>query len=468
MTLQYDNPAMNWFHYDHSLTELEAGGIFSDEEIPYQVEKGDGVRGLGFKASSYSRIDRNNVVWGEASYYNGRRRNVTWNENSDYDKIGPYVMADSLKGDIDFEHYLFDGGYARAIGRWTLGAEFRYRASLEYRKIDPRPRNLSAEISADAGASVLLGPVRLGLSATAGRYRQNSTISYYNELGLNKTFQLTGLGSSYLRFDGARNAADYEGYSYGGSFSTSYVPANKALGGITASISYLGGYINKRLPDLNDLDLTRSDDSQILAEIGWMRDLSGHTIGAKAVAKTLTRKGTENIFGDAAGNEYRKLTSAQVYRKTDIEYGVTALYEGFSKRDDRINATAGLLFRGLNEKQHSSGSHMSIENINIDASASYAAVRGRNSFEAGIAGTYTVGTGQSLTLGKVTAPFADRITRQNFRVQSSDAVSAAVAARWGYQIHRIILYIGGDCRLTVYSGTKSKSTMVAMRVGIAL
>lgn len=40
------------------------------------------------------------------------------------------------------------------------------------------------------------------LSAEAHKYKQNGDITYYNELGVSKTFHLSGLGTSYTRFDG--------------------------------------------------------------------------------------------------------------------------------------------------------------------------------------------------------------------------------------------------------------------------
>lgn len=92
-------------------------------------------------------------IWGNAYYHNGERKNVQWNESADYELIYPYVMADTIGGDIKSETYFFEGGYAASHGRWTFGGEFSYRALLEYRDVDPRPRNSIADLQGKAGAS---------------------------------------------------------------------------------------------------------------------------------------------------------------------------------------------------------------------------------------------------------------------------------------------------------------------------
>lgn len=55
----------------------------------------------------------------------------------------------------------------------------------------------------------------MALSAEAHKYKQNGDITYYNELGVSKTFHLSGLGTSYTRFDGTRNTDEVSGHIFG-------------------------------------------------------------------------------------------------------------------------------------------------------------------------------------------------------------------------------------------------------------
>ena len=148
---------------------------------------------------------------------NGVKRNVVWNETSDYDWVYPYVLGDSVGGDLRCEEYYFAGGYAREYGRVTWGGTLDYRAAVEFRNIDPRPKNVVGELNASLGISLRTKThYGIGMSAFATKYKQSNEIKFYSELGQSKVYHFTGMGMDYARFSGNNNSAYYKGKSFGG------------------------------------------------------------------------------------------------------------------------------------------------------------------------------------------------------------------------------------------------------------
>ena len=72
------------------------------------LQSGNGEKSIGFQADSYIR-KKNYCLWGNALYRNGRVKNLKWNETSDWELLYPYLLADSVGGDLSKEIYSFTG-----------------------------------------------------------------------------------------------------------------------------------------------------------------------------------------------------------------------------------------------------------------------------------------------------------------------------------------------------------------------
>ena len=70
----------------------------------------------------YLRLDERSVVTAGASYERGRTDNVRWNSTADYRLLRPFVLADSVGGDLSTEEYAFRGAYVRRDGRINTGS----------------------------------------------------------------------------------------------------------------------------------------------------------------------------------------------------------------------------------------------------------------------------------------------------------------------------------------------------------
>ena len=148
----YSNPAAEVYRYHSSLTTIGLSGTYSQENEAVVMQQGRGNRYAAFDADSYIRRDRN-TLWGGAGYRVGRTMHTEWNENADFELLYPYVWADSVGGNLLSERYTFSGGFAREFGRIAWGIYADYRAEIEYRKRDPRPRNVVSDLNLATGAT---------------------------------------------------------------------------------------------------------------------------------------------------------------------------------------------------------------------------------------------------------------------------------------------------------------------------
>lgn len=115
----------------------------------------------------------------EPGYRLGRTMHTEWNENADFELLYPYVWADSVGGNLISERYAFAGGFAREFGRVAWGIYADYRAEIEYRTVDPRPKSVVSDLNLSTGATLSLGECyRLGTSVNLRVYRQKSSMTF--------------------------------------------------------------------------------------------------------------------------------------------------------------------------------------------------------------------------------------------------------------------------------------------------
>lgn len=210
------NPAIKGFSSAYSRSEL--GGLISREKNNFQLQQlGEGIDQFGVSAQSFYRLDTVSSVWGSADYRNGTRKKVRWNESSDYDKIYPFVTADSVGGDLSLELYGFRGGYAFKRGKYRFGVTAAFKALMEYRSVDPRPKNISSELNLKLGASRRVSEsYRFAVDLSFEKYTQTNEVAFFSELGNPALYHMSGLGNFNNLLYGTRKKALYEGWGYDG------------------------------------------------------------------------------------------------------------------------------------------------------------------------------------------------------------------------------------------------------------
>ncbi len=333
-----NNPALRSLAHPYGLTILgiDYGTMRRDSIIAPQTGRGFDRYGIG--ASTYTRVGTDMVLEGHASYHRGTARKVVWNETADLYMVYPYMAADSVGGDIQNEIYDFGGSYSDRRGRLLWGGSLDYTAGLHWRSRDPRPRNVTANLRARAGIAWVLSPKAVvGAAARYTRYKQTSSIKFESEMGQDKIYHLTGLGTHYQRFAGIGLSTHYNADLWG--LSIDLRPDSIGGTGPSAALSYDGMDMKVLLTDLNKLPMATISSYAFDARAGytWRRGLCRWSI--MAYASTSLRKGTENIFGDPATGIYPQIGALPMYRHRLNNIGGEALwtmqrgdYSSFSAR----------------------------------------------------------------------------------------------------------------------------------------
>lgn len=309
------NPALSPLRQPVSLSHVSAGFARAgmDAAVDYAVGKGAGY-GF-FDAATYMKLGRSTVA-AHASYRNGRRFGSRFCEVSDPQLVYPYYTADALGGDFRAEEYTFGGSYASDFGRgWIFGGRLGYRAMLEYRRVDPRPRNVVGRLSAAVGFGRRLGRYRLAVGADAFRYTQTGSITFVSELGEIPVYHLTGLGHHYARFAGTGRSAYFSGWNRGASLAL--MPERR---GAVAAVSFGRFTFDKILRDIDNLPLNTLRRDTWQASAGWFDSV----MSVSAYVTHVARRGCENIFGEPQGNIYPELFSLTTYTSRVTELGLRA------------------------------------------------------------------------------------------------------------------------------------------------
>lgn len=344
------NPAAEIYRHAYSLSAFNITADYLHQDKPAIVQEGDGHITGAFSAESYMHLRKNTVVWGAAEFRTGQFRNIRWNNSSDYRRIAPYVIGDSVGGDIQSRHYSFNGGYAGSGGRWTWGAKAAYRASIDYRNRDPRTKVIVSDLNINIGGSYRVNDTyALGIAGGINVYVQESDLDFYNPINTIQTYAMTGMGTTYTRFSGnSTKSTAYSGIGYNAAIQ--FLPVQEH--GLKLSVKYDYIRIDQILRDFNNLTLCYADTHCLSGQSSYSTALSSiFTIGAQLDAVWQRRLGTENLFGTAVGNTYERISS-RTYYYNDIVAASFELPLQFRLSHWQLTATPGFGFDYNRESYH--------------------------------------------------------------------------------------------------------------------
>lgn len=343
----FQNPAMQSFHYQHSLNTLNLGYDYRHASTPKRLERGDGHKQAFVDVDAYLHKGKA-TLWGNAYYVNGSTRNVLYNETTDLEQLYPYLMADSVGGKTSQEYYYFMGGFSYPLGKkWTIGAEGEYTARMEYRTRDPRPKNLTGDLRAKVGVSYLLSGLHsISAAVTARKYKQTNELKLYNEVSVPTIYHLTGLGNDYYRFRGVNTSTYYKGYGVGGMLTYS----QKDQRGWFAQAEYEYTNIDKIISTLNELPMATLESNRFHATVGYLMNGEYQYYGANLDGEIYRKYGTENIFGTAQDNIYPQIASAGLYSSVQDRIGVEAFYQSVYSNKSAWGGKWKLAYMGFSEK----------------------------------------------------------------------------------------------------------------------
>lgn len=319
LQLAWNNPAIMQFKRNYSLSEVIVGYNSRSENHAVDVQQGDKDHTLVFDANTYMK-HRNSTLWGEAYYNNGRKKGINWNETSEPQVVQPYLLADSVGGNMNVERYSFMGGWANYNGKWAIGASIGYTAGLYYRNVDPRPRNVTARLDVKAGIGYnVWRDYVLAASFKYKKYKQTNNVAFYSELGNDKIFHLLGFANDYSRFAGTGIQTYYNGNRLAATLN--FHPTDGS--GFSASAEASRFSFNNIITQLNKLPMAHVTHNELQADAGWIDT----NWGVKAHVEATRRVGTENIFGDPAGSVYTQIGALDMSFQNTFAAVVDAVWQ---------------------------------------------------------------------------------------------------------------------------------------------
>ncbi|MCI1732275.1 MAG: hypothetical protein LKM34_07910 [Prevotella sp.] len=328
LALQKNNPALMNNAYDKQYSEIRLYTDYEKLNRPILYELGDGHNYAGIDINSYIKLNNSTTVWGSASYRSGNKKDIKWNSTADFSALYPYVMGDTLGGNLNNERYTFSGGCATRIGRITIGELIYFRAEHEYRTKDPRPRSIVTDLSMRVGVSYDFGMYILGTGLGARFYKQTNSVEFLKEDGVIPEYQMLGLGMYHKRFSGNNASSYYKGT--GVSYDINISPTKKNGMYLSAEYNYIP--YKRILPDINSLPLTTLYLYNYGCELGWktVKRFGWSCFGGINYEK---RDGDEHIAGNSSSGEYLIIADMTMFHshKTDSYIGGALNFNGRSQ-----------------------------------------------------------------------------------------------------------------------------------------
>lgn len=298
-----DNVAMHHLTYRTSTSSFGMEYQWRDENQALFSEYGRGESLTHIFATTYLQPKETEHLWGFARYSTGTKKGINWNSTSDISRLYPYIVSDTLGGDLLHEMYSFGGGYSGAWCGYRLSGHLAYDAQQEYRTVDPRPRNITSHLRVSSGVSRSLGGYDLGMSLQYGIYKQRSSITFFSPLGSALQRLMSGLGDSFSRFDSNDPSVYYRGYTLGTALDL--LPKDTSSG-LFGSIAYQFDQIEQTLSDMNEVPIHHHANHQIQFAIAYQQKIqnSPTTWGVELKSNLQRRDGVEHIVSEPKAGTY--------------------------------------------------------------------------------------------------------------------------------------------------------------------
>lgn len=295
------------FQPEENVTKAQAGVRVREEDDPYLPAEGSGLVQGEFRAWSRHSLDSIHRVEGRASYERGVKRAVNWNTSSDWELLSPYITLDTVGGDLQKEQYRFAARFASRPGRFFYSLRADYRALQEYRNVDPRPRNVTADLQVSALGGLQMGAYALSMEAGYRRYHQQNSTEFMDQRGNNTSvLHYLGFGRYSTRFSGAKKSTEvrYSGHGFGASLVLE--PRNGQ--GWIAGGSYSWLQVVRHLPGNNETPMSEllKQDISLYGGHKWEEAY------LRADARMGLKTGTENIVDQTSA--FQKIGGLPMYQ----------------------------------------------------------------------------------------------------------------------------------------------------------
>lgn len=319
----FDAPAVKRFQRNYDYARVSTA-YFNKQDDIFIPQKGGGRKGFYVDAASYYKNKNRLTLWGNANYSNQTAIKVKYNESLDYDLIYPYVMADSVGGDIKMESYNISGGLAKKAGKMEYGLTTGYTGVQNYRDRDPRPNNISSDINAALSAALsLTEQYKLALTVKGNKYNQRNRLGFENVLGYPLVYHDAGLGAYNIMLAGDKMIA----YINATSWSPVITLVTSKEQGILLKTGYHRFNLQKRLDDIKE-NISTANENRFFVDMGYAKNTEHATYLLQMSAAFKERKGIEAIFNNSGGSAgYQKIAERESFIDDVKEIGIKSVYE---------------------------------------------------------------------------------------------------------------------------------------------
>ncbi|HMR83663.1 MAG TPA: hypothetical protein PKE30_11045 [Niabella sp.] len=311
--------------FNHSSLHLNYFNNASDIYLP---QLGSGADGFSIASESFKKLQQGLTLWGNASYKNKKIRNIVYNETSDYDIVYPYVMSDTVGGDLKSETYYFNGGLLKNFRKISVGFEGAYTGELAYRKRDPRPENTSSKIDVILAVSKrLVKDYRIALDLKGSKYHQRNTLSFASNLGAPNIYHDAGLGTYNDLLDGTNASALFNGNNKG--VMLGLISENRK--GIMFTSGFDQLVIKKRLNNVVG-DIGKLTENKGFADLGYLLKSNKSSYLIKLFGSIKNRKSLEANFnnrGDDIG--FVKISESERFSHHEATAGLSITADNIFK-----------------------------------------------------------------------------------------------------------------------------------------
>lgn len=460
----YNNPAINFYRYSNSYSGVDMSFLTNDNNA-YIMQQGKGENMMKVVAYSWIPLNANNKIWGKASYRNSTKKSVTWNETSDAHLLYPYIMADSVGGDLYGQTYSFEGGYAFKKNNIVVGASIAYRAAIEYRNIDPRPRNIISDLNVTGGIAWNMPTYILGASASYSGYNQKNDVDFYSQLGNAYIYTMTGLGNTYTRFDGTRTTSEYNGNTLNLSFQLRPVKYT----GIWANAIYEVSNTTKRLTTENNIPLTVMNEQKFSIDATWLTIINDcHKIGININSEILKRNGKENLFNSGNGSSMEIIGNRNPYNEDRIKYGLQFLYSYPINQNYTINLKPTAEQYNMDMAHIDNNRRMEFKRSSLGAIIANNISLKKWSLNVNAAAYYQPVTSSLLNIEGITDSGIEKMIRNNFNVLTTNRNTLLVSANAiiPIKIYKSTIETGIQYRIEKYINNLGNNNNLEMNLGI--
>lgn len=466
----WHNPTMRFSYPLQQTTDvsLTMGNTKNDAQA---VQLGSKSNQFRFRANSFFRDkEKQYLYYGKATYSKGKEKDFRWNTLTDVALLQPYIVADTIGGEMDKEQYFFSGGYAKKLGKITLGGFGSYRAETAYKTLDPRPNNTVSDMNITLGSSIAITTnYQLGWDISYNRYQQNQNLGIYKDGGGAAIFFLRGFGVADEYFTGkitdkSSVANKYKIDSYRTGLSL-YPQRNK---GWFAAVSYQLFDFRLLSVDKQYNDVSTFDSYSGKLQIGYKFQVKDRNWAAKGIGLYQQKDGTEYSYN--FNNEL--LNTAPKYKEEKQVAEVEAMGEVVKTEKLKSYFLLGINYErkdisymGIGRKAVNSEEY---SNVTSSVAKIFQWSFPKSFFLVKLNAAYRFNVDEKLQAGTLVAKTAmETLVVPDHKFYTADCLRGSLLLRYDYSLKNAYrIYAKGEFNYTNYSSI-GKNTALFFSLGLA-